>query len=251
MDFNKKYQPNQKVHIIKKDGSKVPFKVEKVLNAVSKSAKRVMIDFTQEEKERICRLVVEKVNETIEKGTDISFSKTGVAELPILTMHSVVEYALENTKPIVAKSYRDYRNYKQDFVQMLDEVYKKSMAVMYIGDKENANTDSALVSTRRSLVFNQLNKAMYQKFFSLRVFWWFFLCLSVRSEASLRRSAGPLGCKCDGTDDGSGGGGAHRFGAGAAASAEQSGDRAGARSCRRGGAFSCRTAGTLGDHGIF
>ena len=88
MDFNKKYQPNQKVHIIKKDGSKVPFKVEKVLNAVSKSAKRVMIDFTQEEKEQICRLVVEKVNETIEKGTDISFSKTGVAELPILTMLS-------------------------------------------------------------------------------------------------------------------------------------------------------------------
>ena len=168
MDFNKKYQPNQKVHIIKKDGSKVRFKVEKGLNAVSKSAKRVRIDFTQEEKEQICRLVVEKVNETIEKGTDISFSKTGVAELPILTMHSVVEYALENTKPIVAKSYRDYRNYKQDFVQMLDEVYKKSMAVMYIGDKENANTDSALVSTRRSLVFNQLNKAMYQKFFLTR-----------------------------------------------------------------------------------
>lgn len=36
---------------------------------------------------------------------------------------------------------------------------------MYIGDKENANTDSALVSTKRSLIFNQLNKELYQKFF--------------------------------------------------------------------------------------
>ena len=36
---------------------------------------------------------------------------------------------------------------------------------MYIGDKENSNTDSALVSTKRSLVFNQLNKELYQKFF--------------------------------------------------------------------------------------
>ena len=36
---------------------------------------------------------------------------------------------------------------------------------MYIGDKENANTDSALVATKRSLVFNQLNKELYQKFF--------------------------------------------------------------------------------------
>ena len=72
---------------------------------------------------------------------------------------------MEQVNPAVAKSYRDYRNYKQDFVHMLDEVYKKSMAIMYIGDKENANTDSALVSTRRSLTFNELNKEMYQKFF--------------------------------------------------------------------------------------
>ena len=48
---------------------------------------------------------------------------------------------------------------------MLDDVYKKSQSIMYIGDKENANTDSALVATKRSLVFNQLNKELYQKFF--------------------------------------------------------------------------------------
>ena len=48
---------------------------------------------------------------------------------------------------------------------MLDEVYKKSQAIMYIGDKENSNSDSALVSTKRSLIFNQLNKELYQKFF--------------------------------------------------------------------------------------
>lgn len=80
-------------------------------------------------------------------------------------MHNIVEGALEATNAAVAKSYRDYRNYKQDFVQMLDEVYKKSQSIMYIGDKENSNTDSALVSTKRSLIFNQLNKELYQKFF--------------------------------------------------------------------------------------
>ena len=36
---------------------------------------------------------------------------------------------------------------------------------MYIGDKENSNSDSALVSTKRSLIFNELNKSLYQKFF--------------------------------------------------------------------------------------
>lgn len=41
----------------------------------------------------------------------------------------------------------------------------KSQSIMYIGDKENSNTDSALVSTKRSLIFNELNKSLYQKFF--------------------------------------------------------------------------------------
>ena len=89
----------------------------------------------------------------------------GIQEVKIAQMHNIVEGALERVNPAVAKSYRDYRNYKQDFVQMLDEVYKKSQSIMYIGDKENSNTDSALVSTKRSLIFNQLNKELYQKFF--------------------------------------------------------------------------------------
>ena len=46
---------------------------------------------------------------------------------------------------------------------MLDEVYKKSQSIMYIGDKENSNTDSALVSTKRSLIFNELNKELYKE----------------------------------------------------------------------------------------
>ena len=139
--------------VIKKDGSKVPFRMEKVLRAVDKSAYRVMVQFTDEDHARIADLVQEKLDEL------------GKNEATIMDMHNVVEYALEQVNPAVAKSYRDYRNYKQDFVHMLDEVYKKSMAIMYIGDKENANTDSALVSTRRSLTFNELNKEMYQKFF--------------------------------------------------------------------------------------
>ena len=44
----------------------------------------------------------------------------GITEIQIAQMHNVVEGALEKVNPIVAKSYKDYRNYKQDFVQMLD-----------------------------------------------------------------------------------------------------------------------------------
>jgi ribonucleoside-triphosphate reductase len=80
-------------------------------------------------------------------------------------MHNLVEGALEKIDPAVAKSYRDYRNYKFEFVNMLDAVYRHAQTIMYIGDKENSNTDSALVATKRSLIYNYLNKELYQKFF--------------------------------------------------------------------------------------
>ncbi len=141
------------IKVVKKDNTKEEFNVQKVINAVDKSAQRALIRFTEDEHNFICQFVESKV---FHMDRD---------EIYINEMHNIVESALEQTNPLVAKSYRDYRNYKQDFVHMLDEVYKKSQSIMYIGDKENSNTDSALVSTKRSLIFNQLNKELYQKFF--------------------------------------------------------------------------------------
>ena len=151
--YSIKYKPSRPIKMVKKDGTREDFNVQKVIDAVGKSAYRALTEFSDNEKEFICRRVVERVEEL------------SADEVPIPVMHNIVETVLEEVKPIVAKSYRDYRNYKQDFVRMLDDVYKKSQSIMYVGDKENANTDSALVSTKRSLIFNQLNKELYQKFF--------------------------------------------------------------------------------------
>ena len=141
------------IYVIKKDNTREEFNVQKVIAAVNKSANRVLYTFSEEETQAICTYVENYVR------------KMRVNEIHIWQMHNIVEAALESVRPEVAKSYRDYRNYKQDFVGMLDSVYKKSQSIMYIGDKENSNTDSALVSTKRSLIFNQLNKELYQKFF--------------------------------------------------------------------------------------
>ena len=153
VDYGEEYYPNRQMTVIKKDGTADPFNVQKVLNAVSKSAFRASVSFTEGERRKICENIISRVDAL--PGTEIS----------IAMMHNIVEQTLDIINPAVAKSYRDYRNYKQDFVKMLDEVYKKSQSIMYIGDKENSNTDSALVSTKRSLVFNQLNKELYKKFF--------------------------------------------------------------------------------------
>ena len=143
----------EEVRIIKKDNTLEKFNIDKVVVAVNKSAFRTLYTLKNDEVELICEEVTRQI------------LAAGNKKVPIAQMHNYVEAALDKVNPRVAKSYRDYRNYKTDFVHMLDEVYKKSQSIMYIGDKENSNTDSALVSTKRSLVFNELNKELYKKFF--------------------------------------------------------------------------------------
>lgn len=142
--------------VVKKDGTKEEFDVQKIIRAVNKSAARIMYEFTEEEVEFICEFALERAD------------KLGKNEISISEMHNIVEGALEKVNPSVAKSYRDYRNYKHDFIHMMDDVYTKSQSIRYIGDKSNANTDSALVATKRSLIFNELNKELYRKFFMNR-----------------------------------------------------------------------------------
>lgn len=113
IDYSVFYQPKRTVYVIKKDGSKEAFNVQKVITAVGKSAYRALTKFTDAEKRRICQDVIDKVDEM------------EADKIPIQVMHNIVESALEDVKPVVAKSYRDYRNYKQDFVRMMDDVYKE------------------------------------------------------------------------------------------------------------------------------
>lgn len=143
----------KELFVIKKDGTKEKFDINKVVNAVKKSARRVLLNFTDEQLDKICANVMNEVEQL------------GKNDIYIQEMHNIVEEALETVVPKVCQSYRNYRNYKQDFVRMLDKVYQESQKIMYIGDKENSNSDSALVSTKRSLIFNELNKELYKKFF--------------------------------------------------------------------------------------
>ena len=144
------------MYVIKKDGTREEFNVDKIIAAVNKSAARILYEFSTDEIAFICQFAYDRAE---------SLKKDGIT---IQEMHNIVVGALERVNPAVAKSYRDYRNYKLDFIHMMDEVYTKSQSIRYIGDKSNANTDSALVATKRSLIFNELNKELYRKFFMTR-----------------------------------------------------------------------------------
>lgn len=143
----------EQIIIKKKNGKLVQFDDSKIINAIDKSAERVMILLTPEQKNEVVRLVKKDI---------LCHSEL---ELDVRNIHKYVELALQRINPNVAQSYREYRNYKEDFVAMIDEAYQRSQKIMFLGDKENSNTDSTLVATRRVLSYNEINRLFYKKFF--------------------------------------------------------------------------------------
>ena len=141
------------MQIIKKDKTVEDYNTQKIVDAVNKAAKRAMISLSTKDYEQIVDLVWEELECTESDSCNVE------------DMHNAVEAALEEFNPKIAKSYRDYRNYKKDFVHMMDKVFAESQKIRYIGDKDNANTDSSLVATKRSLIYNSLNGELYKKFF--------------------------------------------------------------------------------------
>lgn len=141
------------MNVIKKDGTIEQFDGQKIVNAVSKSAARAMIELDDTQYHEIVSKVMAIVTERFPE------------QVHVADMHNIVEQVLDEVNPKIAKSYRDYRNFKKDFVHIMDEVYQKSQSIRFLGDKENANTDSTLVATKRCLIFNELNKRLYRKFF--------------------------------------------------------------------------------------
>jgi ribonucleoside-triphosphate reductase len=139
--------------VIKKDGTLELYDEQKIINACNKAANRAMVELSEKDYLVICDGVWNKLVENNLEDTEI------------YEMHNIVESVLDEYYPKVAKMYKEYRNYKKDFVHMMDNVYAKSQSIRYIGDKSNANTDSALVATKRSLIYNELSGELYKKFF--------------------------------------------------------------------------------------
>lgn len=141
--------------VIKKDGTLEDFDYQKIINACSKSANRALENLSDKDYEKICSAVMDYIMEEDLENDCIS----------VEAIHAIVERILLDLYPKSGECYRQYRNYKKDFVHMMDDVYTKSQGIRYIGDVSNANTDSTMTSTQRSLIYGELNKNLYDKFF--------------------------------------------------------------------------------------
>ncbi len=151
------------MYVIKKDGTLEKYNEQKIINAVGLAAQRALATLTDSDYAKICERVFEIINEEDFHNEDLQDEIISVQD-----MHSIVENALMELFPAIGERYIQYRNYKQDFVKMLDTVYTKEQEQRYIGDVSNANTDSTMVSTQRSLSYGLLSKELYKHFFLTR-----------------------------------------------------------------------------------
>lgn len=138
--------------IIKKDGTVEGWNGEKIKEAVYKAADRV----NQYVEPDVLNKLVEKVHSCLIIDRDA----------PTKDLHKEVIYYLKYFGLTdVANSYQEYRDYKNTYAKSFEKVKDEADNVLLLGDRENANFDSSLVSTKGSLIKGYLTKELYRQFY--------------------------------------------------------------------------------------
>ena len=139
--------------IIKKDFRVEDFDFNKIKTAVSKSAARISFNISDEQ----WQLLSDEINtELIKLSSD---------EVKVQDLHAIVESSLFKVMIPVAQQYANYRNYKKDYVAMMEDTLKTADDLNYHADRSNANTTAGLISTKRSLIYTAFNKNLYKRVF--------------------------------------------------------------------------------------
>ena len=138
--------------IIKKDATVEGWNGEKIKEAVYKAAARV----NQYVEPDVLNKLVEKVHSCL-----IIDRAVPTKDLHKEVIHYLKYFGLTD----VANSYQEYRDYKNTYAKSFEKVKDEADNVLLLGDRENANFDSSLVSTKGSLIKGYLTKELYRQFY--------------------------------------------------------------------------------------
>lgn len=140
------------MNVTKKDNTQEPWDTNKIKVAIHKAAERCKCPITDFSIERVILGVLSEIKDR---------DSVSVSELHSLVIHYL---AFENF-PEISKAYQEYRDYKNTYVKEFENLKKEADNVLFLGDKENANFDSSLSSTKGSLIRGYLTKALYKQFY--------------------------------------------------------------------------------------
>ena len=105
------------IKVLKKNGGIESFNGEKIRRAIRKSATRVCVNLEGKDENKVVNNI----------KNQLKYSETPV---PVNTIHNMVETQLDLINPRIAKSYREYRDNRAQFANMLDKVYSKKLSLI-------------------------------------------------------------------------------------------------------------------------
>ncbi|MBS4894009.1 MAG: anaerobic ribonucleoside-triphosphate reductase [Veillonella parvula] len=134
----------REIKVIKKDGRVEGFDINKIFNAVSISASRVKKELSLENKKKLESLVHMELDNRINGDEGITVEE----------LHFIVQLALNQIDKAIYVEYRNYKSYKTKLNMSFDNIYRRSKKLLFMSEeeKENANKNSALNSTQKSLL---------------------------------------------------------------------------------------------------
>lgn len=137
--------------VIKKDGTSEGWDWDKIKVAIDKAKKRANVEVPEWRFWQIEGYIAGSLWRKTEVTTE--------------ELHKLVIDALNLYVPEVGKSYQEYRDYKNTYAKAFESVKNEADTVLLLGDKENANFDSSLISTKGSLIKGYLTKELYKQFY--------------------------------------------------------------------------------------
>ena len=139
--------------VIKKDGTLQDFDPEKIKDACRKAAYNDSSELSEEELNEVVERVVSKIKFPV----------------PVEKIHKEVILALKSVNESVSCAYKDYHNFRKKTMNEMFEIYKKTKALYYEGDRENANYDTALFSTKDAVFRGYHSAVTARNFFLTRL----------------------------------------------------------------------------------
>lgn len=137
--------------VIKKDGTSEGWNWDKIKVAIDKAKKRANVEVYEWKLWQIEGYIEGYLWNKCEVTTE--------------ELHKIVIDALNLYVPEVGKAYQEYRDYKNTYAKAFESVKEEADTVLLLGDKENANFDSSLISTKGSLIKGYLTKELYKQFY--------------------------------------------------------------------------------------
>ena len=146
----------------KRNGTFDSFNLDKILSGIDKSAQRSANFFrslTNEEKSEFTEALYNSFHVA---NLPIKDEAKGTSIIETRMIEKCISTVLGEMFPDIQVTYDSYNNWKSKYADAFCKVYSEIETMLLRGDRNNANTNSSYVSTKRCLGYNILNKELYQ-----------------------------------------------------------------------------------------